>query len=223
MDSSVPGTSNAGPPTGAARDKDSTSSSARGRRTGAGGGGGRHKQSLRDRVTGLSFEEAPETGKFNSPLPNSAGDPRNLDNKLKDREPKWMDMTGKRGAKRATPAGEPARGGGGGNGSDDEDELLGGVDGSDDDGDGGGAEEGEGTGEGPAPKRKWSNKRNATSTGRRKISIQYIGDKSKRHVSFTKRKAGLMKKVRKTGEELMRLIEDNRLTHLSAWSIGTGL
>lgn len=38
-------------------------------------------------------------------------------------------------------------------------------------------------------------KRNATSTGRRKIAISWIEDKSKRHVSFTKRKAGLMKKV----------------------------
>lgn len=137
-----------------------------------------HKQSLRDRITGLSFEEAPETGQFNSPLPNSAGDTRNLDS-LKDKEPKWMDMTGKRGAKRATPAGDRSRG-------SDEDEL---GEGSNDDED---DLEGE---DGTQPKRKWSNKRNATSTGRRKISIQYIGDKSKRHVSFTKRKAGLMKKV----------------------------
>lgn len=44
---------------------------------------------------------------------------------------------------------------------------------------------------------KNSRKRNATSTGRRKIDIQYIDEKSKRHVSFTKRKSGLMKKVSK--------------------------
>lgn len=49
--------------------------------------------------------------------------------------------------------------------------------------------------EGGGGERKYSKKRNATSTGRRKIEIQYIDDKSKRHVSFTKRKAGLMKKV----------------------------
>ncbi|ORY76527.1 SRF-type transcription factor (DNA-binding and dimerization domain)-domain-containing protein, partial [Leucosporidium creatinivorum] len=49
--------------------------------------------------------------------------------------------------------------------------------------------------EGGGGKRKYSNKRNATSTGRRKIDIEYIEDKSKRHVSFTKRKAGLMKKA----------------------------
>lgn len=46
-----------------------------------------------------------------------------------------------------------------------------------------------------AGKVKNHKKRNATSTGRRKIAISWIEDKSKRHVSFTKRKAGLMKKV----------------------------
>lgn len=59
---------------------------------------------------------------------------------------------------------------------------------------GGGAGE-VGGGGGGGGERKYSKKRNATSTGRRKIEIQYIDDKSKRHVSFTKRKAGLMKKV----------------------------
>lgn len=33
------------------------------------------------------------------------------------------------------------------------------------------------------------------SGGRRKINIEYIQDKSKRHITFSKRKAGLMKKV----------------------------
>lgn len=33
------------------------------------------------------------------------------------------------------------------------------------------------------------------SAGRRKIKIEYIQDKSKRHITFSKRKAGLMKKV----------------------------
>ena len=42
---------------------------------------------------------------------------------------------------------------------------------------------------------KHPNKRNATSTGRRKIAIEYIPEKAKRTVSFTKRKAGLMKKA----------------------------
>ena len=32
--------------------------------------------------------------------------------------------------------------------------------------------------------------------GRRKIRIEYIGDKSRRHITFSKRKAGIMKKVR---------------------------
>lgn len=32
--------------------------------------------------------------------------------------------------------------------------------------------------------------------GRRKIKIEYIDDKSRRHITFSKRKAGIMKKVR---------------------------
>ena len=32
--------------------------------------------------------------------------------------------------------------------------------------------------------------------GRRKINIEYIEDKSRRQITFSKRKAGLMKKVR---------------------------
>lgn len=31
--------------------------------------------------------------------------------------------------------------------------------------------------------------------GRRKIKIEYIDDKSRRHITFSKRKAGIMKKV----------------------------
>lgn len=80
---------------------------------------------------------------------------------------------------------------------------LGGEGGDDEDG-----EDGE-----EQPKRKFANKRNATSTGRRKIDIEYIGDKNKRHVTFTKRKAGLMKKVRsrvvslyRTSRKLTRLV-----------------
>lgn len=61
----------------------------------------------------------------------------------------------------------------------------------------GGDEDGEDDSEGDEGGKpvKNSRKRNATSTGRRKIPISYIEDKPKRHVSFTKRKAGLMKKV----------------------------
>lgn len=39
-------------------------------------------------------------------------------------------------------------------------------------------------------------KRNATSTGRKKVAISFLSDKSKRLVCFTKRKGGLMKKVK---------------------------
>ena len=35
--------------------------------------------------------------------------------------------------------------------------------------------------------------------GRRKIRIEYIDDKSRRHITFSKRKAGIMKKVARTG------------------------
>jgi len=34
--------------------------------------------------------------------------------------------------------------------------------------------------------------------GRRKIKIEFIQDKSRRHITFSKRKAGIMKKVRST-------------------------
>ena len=33
-------------------------------------------------------------------------------------------------------------------------------------------------------------------SGRRKIRIEYISDKSRRHITFSKRKAGIMKKAR---------------------------
>lgn len=36
---------------------------------------------------------------------------------------------------------------------------------------------------------------NEKRSGRRKIKIEYIGDKSRRHITFSKRKAGIMKKV----------------------------
>lgn len=47
-----------------------------------------------------------------------------------------------------------------------------------------------------ARKPRFPNKRNTQSVGRRKIKIDYIQDKARRHVTFTKRKSGLMKKVR---------------------------
>jgi pheromone receptor transcription factor len=33
-------------------------------------------------------------------------------------------------------------------------------------------------------------------SGRRKIKIEYIEDKNRRHITFSKRKAGIMKKVK---------------------------
>lgn len=37
-------------------------------------------------------------------------------------------------------------------------------------------------------------------SGRRKIKIEYIEDKNRRHITFSKRKAGIMKKVSWTNE-----------------------
>jgi pheromone receptor transcription factor len=56
-----------------------------------------------------------------------------------------------------------------------------GEDGDDDDEEDGGS--------GPKPK-------NDKKAGRRKIKIEFIQDKSRRHITFSKRKAGIMKKVR---------------------------
>ncbi|CDS08761.1 Putative MADS box transcription factor Mcm1 [Lichtheimia ramosa] len=48
------------------------------------------------------------------------------------------------------------------------------------------------------------------SGGRRKINIEYIQDKSKRHITFSKRKAGLMKKAYElstlTGTQVLLLV-----------------
>lgn len=40
------------------------------------------------------------------------------------------------------------------------------------------------------------------ATGRRKIQIEYIQDRSRRHITFSKRKAGIMKKVKYTSHPL---------------------
>lgn len=52
--------------------------------------------------------------------------------------------------------------------------------------------------------------------GKRKITIEYIEEKSKRHITFSKRKAGIMKKVRSTpGDTLARAGAD--LASLLFW------
>ena len=38
-------------------------------------------------------------------------------------------------------------------------------------------------------------KKPSRRSGRRKIKIEYIEDKTRRHITFSKRKAGIMKKV----------------------------
>jgi hypothetical protein len=49
--------------------------------------------------------------------------------------------------------------------------------------------------------------------GRRKIRIEYIGDKSRRHITFSKRKAGIMKKV--SAEEVLMADTDDLYRHMS--------
>ena len=47
---------------------------------------------------------------------------------------------------------------------------------------------------------------------RRKIDIKFIQDKSRRHITFSKRKAGIMKKVRKDANSLR--VQSNRFARL---------
>lgn len=46
------------------------------------------------------------------------------------------------------------------------------------------------------------NEKPARRSGRRKIKIEYIEDKNRRHITFSKRKAGIMKKVIVTSKEI---------------------
>lgn len=77
-----------------------------------------------------------------------------------------------------------------------EDDLIAGVEDDDDDDDEEGGGGGASTSTTTTRKARFPNKRNAQSVGRRKIHIEFIEDKPRRHVTFTKRKSGLMKKVR---------------------------
>lgn len=70
-------------------------------------------------------------------------------------------------------------------GLDDGSGLAGGFQHEDGDEDGDDDDEDEGVG-----------KKNDKKAGRRKIKIEFIADKSRRHITFSKRKAGIMKKVR---------------------------
>ncbi|SCV73148.1 BQ2448_7073 [Microbotryum intermedium] len=124
-----------------------------------------------------------EQSKFETPVPGSARDTRNLG---LAKPTKFQSMVAQASGK--------GKDDGMGDDDDEDDED------GDGDGDGEGDDDDDGEDEGARPrkrkrKRRYANKRNATSTGRRKIDIEYIDDKAKRHVSFTKRKQGLMKKA----------------------------
>lgn len=47
-------------------------------------------------------------------------------------------------------------------------------------------------------------KKSLDKKGRRKIKIEFIDDKSRRHITFSKRKLGIMKKVRKIPPKMIR-------------------
>ena len=51
---------------------------------------------------------------------------------------------------------------------------------------------------------------------RRKIDIKFIQDKSRRHITFSKRKAGIMKKVRVASKLLRGAVEVSRRSTLTA-------
>ncbi|KAK4046959.1 transcription factor of the MADS box [Microbotryomycetes sp. JL221] len=130
----------------------------------------------------LNIIVAPETNKFNSPLPAQGSDKRKPFDTSKPT--RFMDMTSKKGGVKRTAD------------HFDQDNQQGSIEPDDDEGEEEEQdEEEEEETTTTTTKKKYSNKRNATSTGRRKIAISYIDDKAKRHVSFTKRKAGLMKKA----------------------------
>ncbi|GAA5874848.1 hypothetical protein JCM1840_003899 [Sporobolomyces johnsonii] len=126
----------------------------------------------------LKIHTAPEQSRLAPPPHASAGKPVAA--------PRFQVMTGrsKRDADVAA-LGEDGEGEDAEEGDEDDDE---------DDDDGGGDGKGKGKAKEKARKVKHPNKRNSGSVGRRKISIEYIEDKPRRHVTFTKRKSGLMKK-----------------------------
>ncbi|GAA6018364.1 hypothetical protein JCM10207_000819 [Rhodosporidiobolus poonsookiae] len=101
--------------------------------------------------------------------------------RVRQRGPTFKQMDGK---KRKAPA----DGGGEVEGEGDEGMEVEGVEGAEED-DSEDEEGGAGGSKGKNPK-----KRNDSSTGRKRIAIEYIDDKPRRHVTFTKRKGGLMKK-----------------------------
>lgn len=54
---------------------------------------------------------------------------------------------------------------------------------------------------------------------RRKIEIKFIQDKSRRHITFSKRKAGIMKKVSQTSDVATRRVEP-LCTHTNTLTTG---
>ncbi|GAA6006058.1 MADS-box domain-containing protein [Rhodotorula paludigena] len=144
----------------------------------------------KDAATGMRFAAAPEQAQVRAQGSHAPASADRVQVK-----PAFRKMTGRKGASAAAAAtaaataatadaaGEqtPPLGAEGVLGEEGD-----GVEDDDDDDD----DDGEGE-----KKAKHPNKRNTQSVGRRKIQIQYISDKARRHVTFTKRKSGLMKKA----------------------------
>lgn len=159
----------------------------------------------RDPLTGVRFAAAPEQATSRAAVPHPAASAGRV-------APKFASgvrrMSGRKrsGANVVREEGEGAEGGASGEagaaGEGEEEEGEGEGEGEgEDEGEGDDDDEGDaesGTAKGAAGgATKHPNKRNTQSVGRRKITIQFIEDKPRRHVTFTKRKSGLMKKVRR--------------------------
>ena len=95
-----------------------------------------------------------------------------------------------------------------------EDDLIDGGDDDDDEDEEGGGGGGSTSTATTTRKARFPNKRNAQSVGRRKIHIEFIEDKPRRHVTFTKRKSGLMKKVTPLSLSLICLSHSRALMRL---------
>ncbi|GAA6056363.1 hypothetical protein JCM3770_005968 [Rhodotorula araucariae] len=144
----------------------------------------------RDPATGMRFAAAPEQAASRAQAPDAAASAGRVEARFAAgvRRMSGRKRSGANAPAPAVGAGAGAAGAAGAAADDGEGTGAGADEAEDDDDDDDEGEEGEG-------KVKHPNKRNTQSVGRRKISIQFIQDKARRHVTFTKRKSGLMKKA----------------------------
>ncbi|GAA5891655.1 hypothetical protein JCM8208_007359 [Rhodotorula glutinis] len=154
----------------------------------------------RDPLTGVRFAAAPEQATSRAAVPHPAASAGRVEPKFASgvRRMSGRKRSGANVDKGEREGGASAEAGAAGEGEEEEGEGEGE---GEDDGEGDGDDDDEGEGEPGTAKgagattTKHPNKRNTQSVGRRKITIQFIEDKPRRHVTFTKRKSGLMKKA----------------------------